>query len=469
MCEPICRAIDAWFKRNADALVRDVCRMIGVRSVREEAVPDMPYGQGPAEALKAASELLSARGFSPVNFENRVVTADLNAQAPVLGILAHLDTVAVGDGWASDPFDAVVRDGKLYGRGAADDKGPAIASLYALAAVREIAPDLTKGCRLILGSAEETGHDDLAHYRKEHEMPPNVFTPDADYPVVNAEKGRFVPTFTANWPESAEMPRVISLTGGATANAVPDHAEAVVEGLPVEQVNTFCSEFTNKTGTVLKAQAQGGAVNIKSDGKAAHAMAPHAGINAQTALLSMLAAMPFAESGGFWHIKKLNELFPHGDTSGSALGIAMSDDISGPLTLNFGVLTMGPDGLTGNFDCRTPMCAAYCNTDTIIAKRLTEAEFNITNLHKAPFHHTPEDSVFVRTLLKVYEDYTGLEGTCLSVGGQTYVHDIDGGVAFGCVFPGVDPRMHGADEFISVDDLILSAKMFTQVIIDMCG
>ncbi len=469
MREAARRAVDAWFEAHSGELLEDVRRLIAVRSVREAPAPGMPYGPGPAAALEVAMGMLSAKGFSPFNFENRVVTADLNAHAPVLGILAHLDTVGVGDGWSSDPLEAAVRDGRLYGRGASDDKGPAVAALYALAAAKALAPELAKGCRLILGSAEETGHDDLSHYRKAHDMPPNVFTPDADYPVVNAEKGRYVPDFSAVWPESGALPRVLSLRGGATANAVPDRAEAVVEGLPVGRVSEYCAEFSKETLAVLEAEALDGAVKIISDGKAAHAAEAHEGINAQTALLSMLAALPLADSEALSCIRKLSGFFPHGDTSGEALGIAMSDEVSGPLTLNFGVLDVGPAGLTANFDCRTPKCATPETLDAVVARRLNEAGFKINKLTKTPFHYTSADTDFVRTLLKVYEEYTGQKGECLPMGGQTYVHDINGGVAFGCVFPGVDTRMHGADEFIPVDDLILSAKMFTQVILDMCS
>jgi succinyl-diaminopimelate desuccinylase len=75
----------------------------------------------------------------------------------------------------------------------------------------------------------------------------------------------------------------------------------------------------------------------------------------------------------------------------------------------------------------------------------------------------------VRSLLRIYEEYTGEAGSCLSIGGQTYVHGIPGGVAFGCAFPGVDCRIHGANEYIGVDELILSAKMFTQAIIDIAA
>ena len=84
-------------------------------------------------------------------------------------------------------------------------------------------------------------------------------------------------------------------------------------------------------------------------------------------------------------------------------------------------------------------------------------------------HHTPGDNDFVKSLLRIYEDYTGNPGQCLAIGGQTYVHEIPGGVAFGCEMPGTENHIHGANEFIGIDQLIISAKMFAQAIIETCG
>ena len=461
-------AIDGWFERRAEALVRDVGRLIAVKSVRSDEVPGKPYGEGPAAALELAAQLLTEQGFSPTNFENRVVTADLNGP-PALGILAHLDTVSVGEGWDSDPFKLELRDGVLYGRGVIDNKGPAVAAIYALAAARDLAPGLTKGCRLLLGTAEETGHDDLEHYTRKHQMPPAVFSPDANYPVVNLEKGRMCPTFGASWEESALLPRVVSVRGGETANVVPNHAEAYVEGLPLAYIQALCVQFSAKKGATVYGASFHDGVRLIASGTSAHAMKPQEGVNAQTALLAVLSELPLREGPAASAIRRLAKLFPHGDTSGKALGVAMEDDVSGPLTLNFGVLSLGPTGFTANFDCRFPKCASEDTLDGVALGALQKAGFSVSDIMKTPCHHTPAESPFVQTLLRVYEDYTGLEGQCLALGGQTYVHSIDGGVAFGPAFPGVDNRLHGANEFISLKDLLVGAKMYTQIIIDMCS
>lgn len=462
------REIERWFEREKDNMLRDLGRLIAVRSVREEPLPGKPFGEGPAAALREAEEILREMGFAPVNFENLVVTADLNGREPVLGILCHLDVVPEGSGWSTDPFKATIKDGKIYGRGAADDKGPAIAAMYALKAAREIAPELTRGCRIILGSAEETGHEDLTEYRKAHAMPPNLFTPDADYPVVNLEKGRLSPLFEAKWEKSEALPRLAFLTGGETANRVPDQARAEVLGVSMEDVEPLCRRFTEETGARLTAEPMEGGVRVFAAGVGAHAAEPEKGVNAQTALLALLRNLNLADCGSTRAVTALCRLFPHGDTAGRALGIAVEDELSGALTLNFGVLKIDERGLSGGCDLRLPLASTEENTDRALKNALEDAGFTVTGMEKSLVHHTPADTPFVQTLLRVYEAYTGEKGQCQSVGGQTYVHGIPGGVAFGCAFPGTDNRMHAADEFAVIDELILSARMFTQVILEMC-
>ena len=462
------RDIERWFEKETKNMLGDLARLVAVRSVRGEAQPGMPFGEGPARALEVAAEILERLGFKVENFENRVITADLGEGEPALGILCHLDVVPEGEGWSCEPFAATVRDGKVFGRGTADDKGPAVAAMYAMRAVRELCPDLSRGCRIILGSAEETGSEDIAAYRTAHKMPPNVFTPDASYPIVNLEKGRLCPEFSAAWEKSDALPRVASLVGGDTANRVPDKARALVLGLDAESMKPLCREYAEKTGAAMTAEPVEGGVMLYAAGKGAHGAEPESGVNAQTALLSLLNALDLADCGSTRAVKTLCRLFPHGDTEGRALGIAVRDDLSGALTVNFGVLEITETGLLGNLDIRLPLASTDENTDNVLLSAFRAAGFEVAIKDKSPVHHTPRETHFVQTLLRIYEEHTGRRGECLSTGGQTYVHGIKGGVAFGCSFPGTDNHLHGADEFIGVDELVLSGVMFTRAIIEMC-
>ena len=462
--------VDNWFDAHTDDMISDLGRMLAINSVRGPAEDGAPFGAGPRSALALARAMLEGFGFEVSDFEDIIITADLGPSPPLMGILAHLDIVEAGEGWDSDPFEMSIRDGRIYGRGATDNKGPSIASMYAMYCARELCSELQNGCRLILGSGEEVACLDIAQYLEKNEPPPNVFTPDADFPVVNIEKGRIAPIFGASWEKSAALPRVVSIDGGKTANVVPNHAEAVIEGFSAADAGKYCSEFSAKTGAKISARESGGdAVLIAAEGTSSHAAAPGAGLNAQTALVEMLANMPFAESEGFGYIRALNRLFPHGDYLGSAMGMKMSDKLSGDLTLSFNVLSYTETGFSANFDSRTPACADDVDLPGLMREAFEREKVPLDSYTISGCHHTPESSPFVQSLLRIYEDYTGKAGKCLAVGGQTYVHEIPGGVAFGCESEGVSNAIHSVNEYIGIEQLLTSAKMFAMAIISNLG
>ena len=462
------KEIDAYFAQNRDKLVADIARLVNIKSVREEARPGMPFGEGPCRALHEAMAIAREMKFDVCNFDNYVATAEIGPQPAELGILAHLDVVPEGAGWTVEPYKMTEKDGRIYGRGTSDDKGAAVVALYAMAAARAIAPSLKKGVRVILGTAEETGSEDLEYYFKQATPPPFSFSPDAGYPVINIEKGSHGPIFSQTWAEDKALPRVTFLQGGVTRNIVTREAYALTEGLDKAATEALCAAHEQKTGVKFTVSAAGTGLRIDALGVSAHAASPADGKNAQTALLALLSELPLADSACARAIKGLHDLFPYGDNDGAALGVAQKDDISGPLTLVFSVLKLTETGFEGQYDSRVPICANWDNMGGVAVAALKAKGFQVRNDHMRAPHHTPAELPFVQTLLKVYEDYTGNKGECVAIGGGTYVHNIEGGVAFGCELPGTDNHIHGADEFAVVDELLLSARIFTQVILDMC-
>ena len=360
-------------------------------------------------------------------------------------------------------------EGRLYGRGTADDKGPAVAALYAMMAVKAIRPELHKNVRLILGTDEECGSADIAYYFAREAPPPHVFSPDGDFPVINIEKGRFAPVFRGRWPRQKEGARVLSVVGGQRHNAVPQQARATVAGLSPAKLAPVIRRVERDTGVEFQLGRTPAGLTLYALGTGAHGAQPERGNNALTALLSALAALPLEDGPSARTIRGLAGLFPHGDTQGKALELACADEISGSLTLNFSVLELDQMGFSAQFDCRFPLCAQEKALLSRLSAALSPLGAEVTDPGLVPPHCVPEDDPFVQTLLGVYRDYTGQSARCLAIGGGTYVHDIPGGVAFGCAMPGVDNRMHEPDEFAILDDLVLSAKMFAQVILDVCG
>ena len=200
--------IEQYIESHKAEMLEDICTLCRINSEKMPYQEGMPYGKGPAEALSCALNMAEKYGFAINNYDNYVGTADLNDKEAQLDILAHLDIVPAGDGWTvTEPFEPVVKDGKLYGRGTADDKGPAVAALYAMRAVKELGIPVTKNVRLILGTDEECGSSDIEHYYKVEKEAPMTFSPDSSFPVTNIEKGSLTGRFEADFKESAALPR----------------------------------------------------------------------------------------------------------------------------------------------------------------------------------------------------------------------------------------------------------------------
>lgn len=458
--------ISRWVEEHRDSYIRDVSRLVAIRSVSGEAEEGKPFGPGPAAALEEAMKICREKGFRVTNHDGYVMTADLCAQECALDILAHLDVVGEGEGWDTDPYTATEKDGCLYGRGTDDDKGPAVAAIYAMACVAEQFP-LKHNVRLILGTDEESGSRDIRHYYALNKPAPNTFSPDASFPVFNTEKGGLAARFSKTWPKQDSLPRVSALDGGYRINVLPADAKATVLGLSETEVEKICRPVAEQLGVRFSAVQNEAGVEITVKGIAAHASTPEQGINGITALIRLLLALPLAEHPGLSALRSLAELMPHGDSMGTAMGIAMEDEISGPLTLAFSLLKMGEEEIEGSFDSRVPICATEENCRLKAKSAFEKYGFRFEGLLRPP-HHTPADTPFIRSMLQRYSSFTGRKGECLSMGGGTYVHDIPGGVAFGAAMPDFDSNLHGANERMKIDDMLTAIKIFAAVICDLC-
>ncbi len=427
--------IRKYLESHKDEMLGLLSELVAIPSVQGEALEGKPFGEEPARALAFMLEKCREYGFAVENVDNYAGSADFGAPEPELAILSHLDVVPAGSGWSSDPFTLTADGDKLIGRGAIDDKGPAVAALFALRAVRELGVPLKKGVRLIFGTNEENGSADLAYYRSKRELPPMVFTPDGEYPVINAEKGMLRVYFSAPFNNGAIYDE------GGVINAVPQ----------------LCSYDVRLE--------ENGDVSLnygKMKGVSAHASTPEKGDNAITKFLTF-------NNYGVPMLKKLAELFPHGEFNGKSCGLGFSDPISGDMTCVLSVLYTKEGRLHGGIDIRFPLDRKKAEISDIICGKLREAGFDIDSCEGVEPHCTDENSTFVQALLKTYERVTGEKGRCIAIGGGTYVHEIEGGVAFGAEFPGKDYHMHSPDEFITVGELLKNAELMAEAIIEICG
>lgn len=457
--------ISKYIDDHAGDMIAALSSLVAIPSVRGKAEAGMPYGKEPARALAKMLEMAEKYGFTVKNHENYMGTIDFDpSKETTLGVLCHLDVVPEGTGWSNPPYTLTLAGGKLLGRGSADDKGPAVAVLFALRALRECGYELSQNVRFLVGCDEECGSSDLAYYRKKEALPPRVFTPDGSFPVINLEKGmvrgKVIKKITADGKKT-----VLSASGGTVVNAVPDRAYASLRGFSGEEL--AAAKKALPEGVILEYAVENDVINVTVKGKSAHASTPEDGKNAVTALLAFLGALP-TDDGTSAFFAGLSAIFRFDETDGSSLGIAASDEKSGALTFVFSVFSFEKGSFEGRFDIRFPICRTSEKVRAGFEKAVTRAGLAIDEWNGNEPHYVDENSEFIKTLLSVYTELTNKNGHCIAIGGGTYVHNVDGGVAFGAEFPGTESRMHGADEFISLEHLTLSAKIYAEAILRLC-
>ena len=461
--------IRTWMAGREDEFVEALAPLIAVNSVTGEASEGKPFGPGPAAALAAALELAEKWGMTTSDDEGYVGLVDLNEKEDLLHILAHLDIVGAGDHWDTDPF-TLVRDGDLiYGRGTDDDKGPAVAALLAMRCVKELGIPLKGNVKLVLGTDEESGSKDLAHYYGSHPFAPNSVTPDCDFPVTNIEKAAYAPRFSRSWEPQAEAEnQLLSLHGGIRVNVAHGNCTAKIRDMSKAAAAAMMEETARATGVKLEAEEADGILTVEATGIQSHASRPEEGKNAITAMLMLLNKLPLAKDAAQKTVAELYRFFPCGDDYGVALGIAAEDSISGKTTVTLSMLDLDEAGFTARFDSRDALCATKESTQGVVEKTFGELGWSCTG-DFAPGHHVDENSPFIQILLEAYEEFSGRKGYCEAIGGGTYVHHIPGGVAFGAGEHDFDSRLHGANERARISQLLLTAEIYAAVIARVCG
>jgi len=451
--------IDELLSSYREEMMETVQKWVRIPSVKGEAAPDAPFGPEARRALDTALADCERFGFKTEQFDGYAGHADLGEgnTRDALAILAHLDVVPVGDGWTYDPFEGKRENGCIFGRGTSDDKGPAVAALYAMRAVKEAGIPLRRKVRLILGCDEECGSSDMVYYKKATEMPRSGFSPDADYPVINIEKGGAHVRFVGK--NSHEGLHVLSMQVGERANVIPGFASALVEG--DEELAEAAKKAGEKLGFQVNTMLGNGAVIIETTGMTGHAAFPAHGKNAIGQMLLI-----FKELGATGALRDLADAV--GTTwDGKGLGIAMRDEVSGELTGSLDIIKVDEETVDAVMDVRYPVLLNQDAMAAMIRERLPEFEITVPESRKP--HFVSDRTELVQELLEAYHEITGGEKKTIAIGGGTYAQSMEEGVAFGALFPGQKEMAHQADEYMEEESIFQNARIFARAIVRLAG
>lgn len=431
-----------------------------IPSVESTPEPGAPYGAAVRESLDHVLATAKSLGFRTKNVDGHMGWCEYGDGEEMVAVLGHLDVVPAGDGWSFDPWGGEIQGDRIFGRGTMDDKGPSIAALYALAALRDSGFPLKRRIRLLFGCNEETGAADIKYYlAKGGEVPVMGFTPDAEYPVINGEKGIINVTYSRSYSQTGEL-KLLSIYGGTAANVVPAAACAKL-GCSPELAGRLAQLHAPK----LHFTATDYGVFVEAEGVSAHGSTPEQGENALGRLVLALDTLPFeGEVRDAIHFLATTLGM---ETNGKSAGIYLHDDVSGELTLNWGTLHADENKLSLIINYRYPVTKHYADCAPILDAKFAEAGFCKDKETSKEKLYMSADSELVKLLLKVYRDHTGVEGKPVSIGGGTYAKSLPNILAFGPIFPGDEVREHKPDEFIEIPKLMKNAQIIASAMYEM--
>ncbi|WP_375106009.1 dipeptidase PepV [Lysinibacillus fusiformis] len=459
-------------KERQDELVQELQELVQINSILDEdtRTTEIPFGNGPLQALEWLLAKGQKEGLLTKNVDNYAGHIEMGAGEELLGILCHVDVVPIGDDadWTYPPFSGTVADGKLYARGAIDDKGPTVAAWMAMKLVKDAGIQLDKRVRMIVGTDEETGFRCVDHYFKQEEMPSIGFAPDADFPLINAEKGIAELVFSQNKVGDATKEQLLLFNAGKRPNMVPDLAKATVQHASAQFEQNF-QTFLSKNqldGSLLMEDSR---YIITIKGKAAHAMEPEKGVNAAVYLAAFLQQELTTESSKQF-VDFIADVF-YQDHYGHQLELQFEDAMSGHTTLNPGIVSYdvskgGSLVISMRYSVSYPFDEKITEAQRLVVKR--GFSFDIQDDSKP--HYVSEDDPFIQTLASIYRHQSGdTETPLLSTGGGTYARVLKKGVAFGMLFPGEQDVAHRADEFVVVENLVKAAAIYAEAIVELAG
>ncbi len=448
-----------------------------------------PFGQGVQEALELTLAEGERMGFVPLNVDNYGGHLDFAGSAgtdekgealpaeKTLGVLGHLDVVPAGDGWSFPAYSGEVAEGFMYGRGTTDDKGPTVAALFAMKALKEAGYVPAANIRLVLGLDEETGWSGMRRYLEKVPACDYGFTPDEAFPVVNGEMGILTFDLVRKMNDRPMKGLALNkLEGGAAPNMVPAKARAIVNSKEKgayekikEKLTTFRNCFTEVNGLKPKigCKGVGTSLEISVEGKASHGAHPELGLNAISVLMQFLGELNFVNEDVNDFISFYNDHIGF-DCGGERLGCDLADEESGHLILNAGVLRYDRKSATLTVNLRYPVTATEEQVFSGIMEITDKYDLGIVKkISHDPIWFAEEDPL-VRTCVKVYQDFTGdLESRPIVTGTGTYARAMKNHIAFGALFPGDPDLMHQRDERLELKQLLTATKIYAKALHEM--
>lgn len=416
-------------------------RLISIPSYYQEDKSIYPFGENIQKVLEEMLSICKELGFKThIDPEGYYGYAEVGEGDKLVGVLGHLDVVPPGnlEKWDNPPFSPVIKDGKYYGRGSQDDKGPTLAAIYALKTLLDSGLKLNYRVRFIFGTDEENLWRDMPKYIEKEEMPTIGFTPDSKFPLIYSEKGLLQCKLVGK-NESGMV-----FKGGDAFNSVPSNM-IVPKDEELKRVLTELNyEFEEKEN------------DIEIIGKSVHAQVAETGINAINRYMHALTLLGKESKSG----KFISENLIGFDFAEPIFGL-IKDEHSGELKFNVGKIEFTENEEILGIDMRIPVTYDKEEIVKTLSEKAKEYGFEYRQHDYLKSIYVPLDSELITTLMSAYQEVTGdMDSQPVASGGATYARAMENCVAFGCVLPGRPKTEHQPNEYIVLDDMKQAMKIY---------
>ena len=429
-----------------DEYQKDLEALVSIPSVLSES-ETFPFGEAIQRALEKTLLIAKKLGFNTYIDPNGYYGyAEIGEGDELFGVLGHIDVVPVGEksNWKYDPFSLQEEDGYLFGRGTSDDKGPLLASMYALKAVLDDGYTLNRRVRFIIGTDEESFWRCMEAYKKNEEMPDMGFTPDASFPLIYAEKGLVQYKLFSH-----ELTNVV-MHGGMAFNAVPDKATVAYDSdveIKLKEANRSYKVVGN---------------TIEVYGKSIHAMLADQGENA---IVYAAEALELAGKGNKLTRFIMDKL---SQANGEALFGNVEDEVTGKLTMNVAMIEIKENMQSLSLDFRVPISYELQTLDEKLKKQAHAYQIVVEKYDELPSVYLERESELIQGLMSAYQTISGdLTSQPMTSGGATYARSMDNIVAFGALFPDDIATEHQVNERIAISTLKKAMSVYAQAYINL--
>lgn len=461
--------IDTYLAAHREEIVQTLMGLIRIPSVKSEPEPHAPFGENCAAALEAAHKLYEREGLETKKTDSYAL-ASYGSGTHTLGVFAHADVVPVNaaDWTICAPFEPVVRDGFVYGRGSDDNKSGVVASLYAVKMLRELGLPFDGKLLLYTGSNEESGMADMAEFVNNEPMPDISLVPDGGYPFSYGEKSILRLYLTSK----TAFREILDVTGGKAANMVLDRADARIIDKPelFDELNRIAA--ADDRITVDKADD---GITVTAKGVASHAAHPEDGVNALGILAEVLEKCQHLCEHDRAIFGRVSALLA--DCNGASLGVPLTDPVFGALTAANGIVRTESGKPSLSFDVRFGS-AATCEEVLAKLKQHTSDDWKAENIRATDGFLLDVNGEAPKRILEVYRTVSGQrDAVPFLMGGGTYARHLKNAYSVGtaawykCKSP-VLPKGHGgahqSDEFVCIDAFLEAIKILTATIVE-CG